>query len=86
MSGAGPGLSGHRDRFGTKPGTSHNSIPPSRPRLEAWEGWSMPIPWHLVPGNKRWHGGGANQDSNMPSTVELAAAIAVANNSLADLI
>ena len=48
MSGVGLGLSGRRDRFGTKPGMSHNSIPPSRPHLEAWEGWSMPIPQHLV--------------------------------------
>ena len=46
----------------------------------------MPIPWHLVPRNKRWHGGGADQDSDMPSAVELAAAIAVANDSLADLV
>ena len=85
-SGVGPGLSGCRDRFGTEHGTSHNSIPPSRPHLEAWEGWSMPIPWHLVPRNKRQCGGGANQDSDMPSAAELVAAIAAANNSLADLI
>ena len=25
MSGVGPGLSGRRDRFGTEPGTSHNT-------------------------------------------------------------
>ena len=85
-SGAGLGLSGRRDGFGTKPGTSHNSIPPSRPHLEAWEGWSMPVPRHLVPGNKRQRGGGADQDSNMPRAAELVVAIAAANNSLADLI
>ena len=46
----------------------------------------MPILQHLVPRNKRWHGGGADQDSDMPSTVELAAAIVAANDSLVDLI
>ena len=46
----------------------------------------MPVPQRLVPRNKRWHGGGADQDSDMPSTAELAAAIAAANNSLADLV
>ena len=86
MLGVGPGLSGRRDRFGTEPGTSHNSIPPSRPRLKAWEGWSVPVPRHLVLGNKRQHGGGADQDSDMPSAAELVAAIAAANDSLADLI
>ena len=86
MSGVGLGLSGHRDGFGTEHGMSHNSIPPSRPRLKAWEGWSVPVPQHLVPRNKRWHGGGADQDSNMPSTAELAAAIVAANDSLVDLI
>ena len=85
MSGIGPGPSGRRDGVGTGHGTSHNSIPPSRPRLEAWEGWSVPVPRRLVPRNKRQRGG-ADQDSDMPSTAELAAAIAAANNSLADLI
>ena len=85
-SGVGPGLSRRRDGFMTEPGTSHNSIPPSRPHLKAWEGWSVPVPWRLVLRNKRWHRGGADQDSDMPSAAELAAAIAVANNSLADLI
>ena len=85
-SGVSPGLSGRRDRFGTEPGMSHNSIPPSRPRLKAWEGWSMPVHWHLVLRNKRQHGGGADQDSDMPSTAELVAAIMAANNSLVDLI
>ena len=47
-SGIGPGLSGHRDGVRTGHGTSHNSIPTSRPCLEAWEGWSMPVPQHLV--------------------------------------
>ena len=46
----------------------------------------MPIPWHLVLGNKRRHGGGADQDSDMPSAVELVAAIVAANNSLTDLV
>ena len=82
----GPGLSGRRDGFGTEHGMSHNSIPPSRPHLEAWEGWSVPVPQRLVPRNKRQHGGGADQDSDMPSTAELVAAIAAANNSLVDLI
>ena len=85
-SGVGPGLSGRKDGFGTEPGMSHNSIPPSRLCLEAWEGWSVPIPQHLVLGNKRRRGGGADQDSDMPSAAELAAAIAAANDSLADLI
>ena len=76
----------HDNGFGTKPGMSHNSIPPSRPRLKAWEGWSMPVPQCLVPRNKRRCGGGADQDSDMPSAAELAAAIAAANDSLADLI
>ena len=86
MSGAGPGLSRRRDGFRTEPGTSHNSIPPSRLCLEAWEGWSVPVPWHLVPGNKRQHRGRADQDSNMPSAAELTVAIAAANDSLVDLI
>ena len=89
-SGVSPGLSGRRDGFGTKHGTSHNSIPPSRPCLKAWEGWSVPVPWRLVLRNKRRRGGGADQDSDMPSAVELVAAItaaiAVANDSLADLV
>ena len=86
MLGVGPGLSGCRDGFRTEPGMSLNSIPPSRPHLEAWEGWSVPIPQHLVLRNKRQCRGGANQDSDMPSTAELMAAIAAANDSLADLI
>ena len=48
MSVVGPGLGGLRDESVTKGGTSHNSIPPSRPHLEAWEGWSVPVPWHLA--------------------------------------
>ena len=86
MSGVGLGLSGWRDRFRTEHGTSHNNTPPSRLCLNAWEGWSMPIPQHLVPRNKRWHGGGADQDGDMPSAAELVAAIAAANDSLVDLI
>ena len=85
-SGVSPGLSGRRDGFGTEHGTSHNSIPPSRPHLKAWVGWSVPIPRRLVLRNKRRRGGGADQDSDMPSAAELVAAIAVANDSLADLI
>ena len=85
-SGVSPGLSRRRDRFGTEHGTSHNSIPPSRLHLEAWEGWSVPVPRCLVPRNKRRHGGGADQDSDMPSTMELVAAIVAANDSLVDLI
>ena len=85
-SGVSLGLSGRRDGFGTKHGMSHNSIPPSRPRLEAWEGWSVPVPQHLVLRNKGRRRGGADQDSDMPSTVELVAAIVVANDSLVDLI
>ena len=46
----------------------------------------MPVPWRLALGNKRWRGGGADQDSDMPSTAELTAAIVAANDSLADLI
>ena len=46
----------------------------------------MPVPRCLVPRNKRRHGGGADQDSDMPSAAELAAAIAAANDSLADLV
>ena len=86
MSGVSLGLSGRRDGFGTEHGMSHNSIPPSRLHLEAWEGWSVPVPWHLVLRNKRRRGGGADQDSDMPSTAELMAAIVVANDSLADLV
>ena len=55
-SGVSPGLSRHRDGFRTKHGMSHNSIPPSRPHLEAWEGWSVPVPRRLVPRNKRRRG------------------------------
>ena len=43
-----PGLGGLRDRSGPKGSMSHNSSPPSRPCLKAWEGWSMPVPWHLA--------------------------------------
>ena len=47
----------------------------------------MPVPRRLVLGNnKRWRGGRADQDSDMPSAAELMAAIAVANDSLVDLI
>ena len=66
--------------------TSHNSIPPSRLCLEAWEGWSVPVPRRLVPRNKRRHGEEADQDSDMPSTAELAAAIAMANANLVTLV
>ena len=82
----GPGPSGCRDGVGTGCGTSHNSIPPSRPRLEAWEGWSVPVPRRLVPRNKRRRGEEADQDSDMPSAAELAAAIAMANANLATLV
>ena len=85
-SGISPGPSRHRDGVGTGHGTSHNSIPPSRPCLEAWEGWSMPVPQHLVLRNKGRRRGGADQDSDMPSAVELTAAIAVANDALATLV
>ena len=44
----GLGLGGLRDGSRSEGGTSHNSIPPSRPHLEAWEGWSVPVPWHLA--------------------------------------
>ena len=65
---------------------SHNSTPPSRPHLEAWEGWSVPVPRRLVPRNKRQHGEKADQDRDMPSVAELAAAIATANANLATLV
>ena len=48
-SGIGLGLSRHRDRLRTEHGTSHNSIPHSRPCLKAWEDWSVPVPRHLGP-------------------------------------
>ena len=67
-------------------GTSHNSIPPSRLHLKAWEGWSVPVPRHLVLRNKRQHGEKTDQDRDMPSAVELAAAIATANANLATLV
>ena len=65
---------------------SHNSIPPSRPCLKAWEGRSVPVPRRLVLRNKRQRGEEADQDSDMPSTAELAAAIAMANANLATLV
>ena len=46
--GVSPGLGRLRDRSRTKGGMNHNSIPPSRPHLKAWEGWSVPVPWHLA--------------------------------------
>ena len=46
----------------------------------------MPIPRRLVPRNKRRHGEKADQDRDMPSTAELAAAIATANANLATLV
>ena len=50
----------------------------------------MPIPWHLVPRNKRWHGEKADQDRDMLSAAELAAelaaAIATANANLVTLV
>ena len=46
----------------------------------------MPVPWRLVPRNKRRHGEEADQDSDMPSTAELAAAIVTANANLATLV
>ena len=46
----------------------------------------MPIPWRLVLRNKRQHGEEADQDSDMPSAVELAAAIAMANANLVTLV
>ena len=42
------GLGGLRDGSGSEGGMSHNSIPPSRPHLKAWEGWSVPVPWRLA--------------------------------------
>ena len=46
----------------------------------------MPIPRRLVPRNKRRRGEEADQDSDMPSTAELTAAIATANANLATLV
>ena len=46
----------------------------------------MPVPRHLVQRNKRRHGEKADQDRDMPSAVELAAAIATANANLATLV
>ena len=46
----------------------------------------MPVPQCLVPRNKRRCRGGADQDSDMPSAAELAAAIAVANETLVTLV
>ena len=46
----------------------------------------MPVPWRLVPRNKRQHGDKADQDRDMPSAAELAAAIATANANLATLV
>ena len=46
----------------------------------------MPVPRHLVPRNKRWHGEEADQDRDMPSAAELAAAIATANANLVTLV
>ena len=46
----------------------------------------MPVPQCLVPRNKRWHGEEADQDSDMPSAAELAAAIVTANANLATLV
>ena len=66
--------------------TSHNSIPPSRPHLEAWEGWSVPVPRHLVLRNKRQHGEKADHNRDMPSAAELAAAIVMANANLVTLV
>ena len=46
----------------------------------------MPVPWRLVPRNKRQHGEEADQDSDMPSAAELAATIVMANANLATLV
>ena len=46
----------------------------------------MPVPRCLVPRNKRRHGEEADQDSDMPSAADLAAAIATANANLATLV
>ena len=46
----------------------------------------MPIPRRLVPRIKRQHGEKADQDRDMPSVAELAAAIAMANANLATLV
>ena len=46
----------------------------------------MPVPQCLVPRNKRRHGEEADQDSDMPSAAELAAAIVTANANLATLV
>ena len=46
----------------------------------------MPVPQHLVLRNKRWHGEKADQDRDMPSVAELAAAIATANANLETLV
>ena len=80
------GRAGAGTRSGPGVEMSHNSIPPSRPHLKAWEGWSVPVPRGLVPRNKRQHGEEADQDSDMPSMAELTAAIAMANANLATLV
>ena len=46
----------------------------------------MPVPQRLVLRNKRRHGEKADQDRDMPSAAELAAAIATANANLATLV
>ena len=81
------GLGGLRDGSMTEGGMSHNSIPPSMPCLEAWEGGLV----HAHPsassfGNKRRCRGGVGQDSTMPSTVELAEAVVVVNTNLVVLV
>ena len=46
----------------------------------------MPVPRRLVLRNKRRHGEKADQDRDMPSVAELAAAIAMANANMATLV
>ena len=84
--GIGLGLGRLRDGSGTKGGMSHNSIPPSRPHLEAWEGWSMPVLWCFTLEIK-----GGMVEKDRPGwyhacAVELAAAMAAANDNLATLV
>ena len=81
-----PGLGGHKDGSGTEGGMSHNSIPPLKATPQGLGGLVCAHPSMPSSENKRQCGGGAGQDSTMPSIAELTAAVVVANDNLADLV
>ena len=72
-------LGAARGRVRARGGSSHNSIPPSRPRLEAWDRLVRARPWRLGLGKKGTLQPGVRQVNTMLTAAELKAALDTAS-------